>query len=229
DSNDLRGRIASDARAYLAGASAESPATLGIRTRAAARFTEPAKAESSRNTGIRSASAAPPQDRVESRGQDPSVLFPATPADSIRLDIASRATREASSSVPPETFLDLGRFASGGHWDFFILARGAARGNTAYTGKTSLNVDVVDHVVSHAYGLKDSPYLLLGYEDLYGNGDDSLDDLLFAIDLANINIAALTATPEPSTYVILGTLLAFGAFLKRRSDARAAAMATLPR
>lgn len=89
-----------------------------------------------------------------------------------------------------------------------------------------MNPDGINHVVSFAYAMKDSPYLILGFEDLYGGGDRDFNDLLFAVDIGAINVAALTGTPEPGTWAIMGTFLGLGVCWKRRQDARATATAT---
>lgn len=73
-------------------------------------------------------------------------------------------------------------------------------------------------MVAFACGLKDSPYIILGFEDLYGEGDADYNDLLFAVDVGRVNLTPLTATPEPSTLLLLGCLVPFGYYLKRRRD-----------
>ena len=221
DPAKLSSRTDADLRGYFAGGPVDSPTTLGIKTRLAARIAPDATPST--------ANPANPANPEPAPGLDAALLVPRTPTSpgTDLPDPVARMVRTETAPLRPEDFVELGRVADGTRLDFFILARGASRGTTAYSAKASLNADAIDHVASFAYGLKDSPYLLLSYEDLYANGDDDLDDLLFALDLGNINIAALTATPEPSTYLMLGTLIALGAMLKRRADAARAATATL--
>jgi hypothetical protein len=67
--------------------------------------------------------------------------------------------------------------------------------------------------------MKDSPYLVLGFEDLFGGGDRDFNDLLFVVDIGGINVAELTATPEPATMASMGAFLGLGWALLRRRQA----------
>lgn len=159
-------------------------------------------------------------DRPYAIGKDGRLIFPDASSSVSSYDPATTASRSGAAPLLPGDFVDLGRFEAGTQLDFFLIANGAEGGSTTYSTQTSLNPDGLDHVVAFAFTLKDSPYLLLGFEDLYGGGDKDYNDLLFAIDIGAVNVTALTATPEPSTYLILGSLLGLGAVLKWRRDAR---------
>ncbi len=150
--------------------------------------------------------------------KDGYLIFPDASSPISIYDPSSKAVRTETAPLLPGDFVDLGRFSSGTLLDFFLIANGADDGTTTYSTQSSLNPDGIDHVVAFAYGLKDSPYLLLGFEDLYGGGDKDFNDVLFAIDIGKVNIASLTATPEPSTVLILVGLITFGIVLKRRKD-----------
>ena len=45
--------------------------------------------------------------------------------------------------------------------------------------------------------MADSPYLVIGVEDLYGGGDEDYNDLVFAVDIGYENIASLIAATVP--------------------------------
>ena len=89
-----------------------------------------------------------------------------------------------------------------------------------YSTDASLNPDGINHVVSFAYLAKDSPYLILGFEDLLGGGDRDFNDLLFAVDVGAINIGVLTAAPEPATVFTMSAFLGLGYMLVRRARAK---------
>jgi hypothetical protein len=54
-------------------------------------------------------------------------------------------------------------------------------------------------------GLENTPYLLIGFEDLYGGGDRDYNDLMFVVDFGEENVEKLIG-PEPSTLVLLALL-----------------------
>ena len=116
-------------------------------------------------------------------------------------------------------FVNLGKIKGGSALDFFIIANGANGGKTSFSTQRSQNPDGINHVVSFAYTMKDSPYLILGFEDLLNGGDRDFNDVLFAVDIGAVNVAALTATPEPATMASMGAFLALGWVLRRRQAA----------
>jgi hypothetical protein len=89
-----------------------------------------------------------------------------------------------------------------------------------YSTDISVNRDGINHVVSFAT-IHDS-YLVIGFEDLFGGGDRDFNDLLFAIDIGALNVAALTGTPEPATYMTMGLFLVGGVWVARRRKAQKA-------
>ena len=116
-------------------------------------------------------------------------------------------------------YVNLGKIEAGTALDFFVIANGANGGKTSFSTQLSENPDGINHVVSFAYTMKDSPYLILGFEDLLGGGDRDFNDVLFAVDIGAVNVAALTATPEPATMASMGAFLALGWVLRRRQAA----------
>lgn len=143
---------------------------------------------------------------------NPLLIFP---------DASSRGTtattRSGSDPLLSGDFVDLGNFSAGTKLDFFLIANGASGGDEVYSTDISVNPDGINHVVSFA-ALSGS-YLLIGFEDLLGGGDRDFNDVLFAVDIGARNLAALTATPEPATYAMLGTFLALGAWATHRRSA----------
>ena len=126
-----------------------------------------------------------------------------------------------SEPVQAGDYVDLGKIKGGSALDFFVIANGANGGKTTFSTQRSENPDGINHVVSFAYTMKDSPYLILGFEDLLGGGDRDFNDVLFAVDIGAVNVAALTATPEPATMASMGAFLALGWVLRRRQAASA--------
>ena len=96
-----------------------------------------------------------------------------------------------------------------------------------YTVKSGAEDYAAGHIPHSAFidlqgqlSIEDSPYLLIGFEDLLNGGDRDFNDLLFAVDIGVQNVQALVPTPEPSL-IVLALLLGGIAFvIKRREDAR---------
>ena len=68
-----------------------------------------------------------------------------------------------------------------------------------------------------------SPYLMIGFEDMYGGGDRDYNDVVFAVDIGAANLHNLTAAPEPAMWAVLGSFLLPVVWMKRRRAANAAA------
>jgi hypothetical protein len=148
---------------------------------------------------------------------DPKLIFPDASSTATYYNSGdSSGTQTSSYPLAPGDFVDIGTFESGAQLDFFLIANGANGGTNLYSTDSSVNQDGIDHVV--AYALEDSPYLLIGFEDLYGGGDRDFNDLLFVVDIGSANVNALTNAPEPSTMMILGSFILFSIYLKRRQN-----------
>jgi len=59
----------------------------------------------------------------------------------------------------------------------------------------NLNADGIEHYVVLA--TPDSPYLLIGAEDLFGGGDEDYNDIVVAIDIGIANVQMLVANAVP--------------------------------
>ena len=128
----------------------------------------------------------------------------------------------SNNSVPlaPGDFVDLGTYPQDTLIDFFLIANGANRGSNTYTANAATNPDGIQHVV--AYAVPGGPYLLIGFEDLYGGGDMDYNDIVFAVDIGESNVQNLAAiaAPEPSTWTLMAVTLGFAGWSYRRGQRR---------
>lgn len=147
------------------------------------------------------------------------LIFPNASSTVSSYDPKSEVKRTEKEPLLPGDFADLGKHKGGTALDFFLIANGANGGKNAYSTQKSVNPDGINHVISFAYAMKDSPYLVLGFEDLFGGGDRDFNDLLFVVDIGSINVADLTATPEPATFASMGAFLGLSWALLRRRQA----------
>ena len=148
------------------------------------------------------------------------LIFPNASSSGGGFEPGETVRRSEKEPLAAGDFVDIGRIKGGSTLDFFLIANGANGGNQVFTTQTSMNPDGINHVVSFAYLAKDSPYLILGFEDLLGGGDRDFNDLLFAVDVGAINIGVLTAAPEPATVFTMSAFLGLGYMLVRRARAK---------
>jgi hypothetical protein len=123
-----------------------------------------------------------------------------------------------------------GLIKGGTQLDFSLRADGYNRGSDAYVFGTpdAANPDGLNHMIAYTYG---SRYLILGFEDLFGDGssaqgkfgeqsDRDFNDTIFVVDVGERNVACLNSgdcekTPEPAAAIgLLG--MAAAALIKRR-------------
>lgn len=148
---------------------------------------------------------------------DPKLIFPNASSPISTYDPLKTANRTASAPLLPGDFVNLGTFAGGTKLDFFLIANGASGGQNVFSTDQSVNPDGINHVVSFAYVTKDSPYLIISFEDMYGGGDRDFNDVIIAVDIGARNVAAIMGTPEPALMLTLGGFLGGVALLKRRN------------
>src|SRR5262245_44924073 len=88
-------------------------------------------------------------------------------------DVSTHDNGKRSNQEPllPGDFVQLGNFNAGTKLDFFLIADGANGGTNVFSTNSSLNKDGINHVVSYAFAVPGSSYLLLSFEDMYGGGD----------------------------------------------------------
>lgn len=125
--------------------------------------------------------------------------------------------------------VNLGVMKGGTQLDFWLKANGYSGGSNIFGTKTESNLDKLQHVVAYAY----NNYIVLGFEDLYGdlwasgidaatgkyneNSDRDFNDVVMVIDIGEANVQELTGVPEPATALaLLGAGVAGALGLRRR-------------
>ncbi len=122
----------------------------------------------------------------------------------------------ASTPTPltPGDYVNLGTFNAGTNLDFFVISNGAS--NPAYTSPANLNkvfsTDVAANfdskVHAMAFAVKDTPYLLLSFEDMSVSSDWNYRDSVLVVDIGKGNIRHFFGAPEPSLLLALGSFAA---------------------
>lgn len=153
---------------------------------------------------------------------DPKLIFPNASSPVSTYDPLKSGNRTASAPLLPGDFANLGTFRGGTKLDFFLIANGANGGQNVFSTDQSVNPDHINHVVSFAYAVKDSPYLVISFEDLYGGGDRDFNDVIIAVDIGAHNVAAILGTPEPGMMLTLGGFLGGVVWLRQRRTLAAA-------
>ena len=119
---------------------------------------------------------------------------------------SNSGVRSSGEPLLPGDFAELGTFAAGTQFDFFLIAQGANGGSQFFSTINSLNSDGLVHVVSLAY--PGSPYLIIGFEDITGGGDRDYNDIVFVMDIGVENIEKLSRLSAPEPSLAAGGLLA---------------------
>lgn len=112
-----------------------------------------------------------------------------------RLDLDKFGPRTEDAPLIPGDFVDLGTFEPGTRLSFFLHGFDGSRTLGDYVANPDQNPDRLDHIV--AIAVSDSPYLLLGFEDMLGGGDRDYDDCVFVVEMSKDNIAALLGKLDP--------------------------------
>ncbi|MEI8386534.1 MAG: DUF4114 domain-containing protein [Verrucomicrobiota bacterium] len=143
------------------------------------------------------------------RSGDPKLIFPDASSQQSSYKFGEDqggSVRTSNAPLMSGDFVDFGTMKAGQKLDFFLIADGANGANKlhVWTASPSVNSDGIQHMAS--FGVKDSSYLLLSFEDLSGGGDRDFNDIVFAVQIGAANVAAL-ANPEPRsvlTFLLLG-------------------------
>ena len=160
---------------------------------------------------------------VDSTGVDADtsrLIFPDASVPNAFLKGDPKAKRSRKTPVLPGDFVDLGTFSAGQQLDFFLIADDKKNNHPVYDANPATNPDGINHMVAFSYAIQDSPYLLIGFEDLFDGGDNDFNDLVFVVDVGAENVNALVAAPEPGTIAAFAT--AGLAFYHRRRRQRVA-------
>ena len=150
---------------------------------------------------------------------NPKIIFPDA-SSSVNYGGDGTGIRSASEPLLAGDFVNLGTFKAGTALNFFLIANGVYGGKTVYSTTTSANPDSLNHVATFTprfWGVANSPYLFVSYEDLLGGGDKDFNDTIVALDVGAANVKALVATPEPATWLTLGSLVAVAIGIKLRT------------
>lgn len=193
DPSSLKLNIDASVRAYFIGEGAGYHNTLGF-------FTTPYDA----NAGINET--------------DAQLIFPDASSSNAFLENGSTSgRRNRSTPLVVGDFVELGDLTADTAINPFLVGNGANGGTNIYTAFPNQNPDGIQHFVSLAMtAIQDSPYLVIGIEDLLGGGDRDFNDLVFVLDIGHENVSNLVAAtvPLPSALVAL-VLPAFGLILVR--------------
>ena len=142
DPSRLQLQTASDVRVYFVGEGAGYNNTLGYNTA---------------GSGVASG--------------NPLLIFPNASSSVSTYNPSSTARRTGSEPLLPGDFVNLGQMAGGTRLNFFLIANGASGGRSVFSTDQSANPDGINHVVSFAYAVPGSSYLVIAFEDLLGGGD----------------------------------------------------------
>jgi hypothetical protein len=167
DPNDLYLAYDSDVRVYFVGEGAGYRNTLGIYT----------------------------GDSSDGLSGDAALIFPDASTSSSYLDPVNDPSRSVGAPVAAGDFVDLGTYEAGTQLNLFLIANGANGGSQTWYTDAALNSDGLEHFVVLA--TPDSPYLLVGVEDLYGGGDKDYNDVVVALDIGTTNVKRLMSKAVP--------------------------------
>ena len=136
------------------------------------------------------------------------------------------ATRRADAPLLPGDFVDLHlSLMKDERLTLTLLANGANGGTSRFGTEIAENADGLPHVIGLVVPKGPAEdFLLIGFEDIHGGGDEDYNDLLIAIDLglsdgSGLSPVAgpLSPVPLPASGVILLLALGVFAWLRRRS------------
>lgn len=153
-------------------------------------------------------------------GGNPKLIFPdASESTTMVRPKGSKnwvTVRTSYEPLLPGDFVSLGNLSAGTKLDFFLISERTKRLTDVFSTQTSINPDGLNHAL--VFARPDSPYLFIGFNDLYGNSTSNSNSVLFALDIGAANISALTNMPEPSTMLILSSFLTLVIYRKRCLD-----------
>jgi hypothetical protein len=164
-------------------------------------------------------------------GGDAALIFPDASSASWYSTTELTSWRWSGAPVAPGDYVELGSFDADTQINLFLIANGAGGGTDTWFTDPSMNSDGIVHYVALAG--PESPYLLIGIEDLNGGGDEDYNDLVVAVDIGVANVQGMiensgtttgstvqtnvAAAPLPPA--VLGLLGLFALALRRRRGA----------
>ncbi len=126
----------------------------------------------------------------------PKVIFP-------NASIGTAKTRSLSEPLRAGDFVEIGKGGNGWQLDFFLISNAFTLWKNSNGTNTNLawlwndvtkNSDRLQHVV--AFAMPNSPYILVGFEDIVGGGDLDYNDALFVVDIGMVNATSLSDDPS---------------------------------
>jgi Domain of unknown function (DUF4114) len=125
-------------------------------------------------------------------------------------------------------WVSLGEQEAGTQLDFLLHSNdinGGIYGTDVNTGQANtkgvwslndaLNPDGLQHAIAYYY----NDLLVVGYEDLWGGGDQDYNDTVFVVDIGKGNARTIAGIPEPSGVAALAGIAAIGVLKLRRRSA----------
>ncbi|WND03280.1 DUF4114 domain-containing protein [Temperatibacter marinus] len=134
-------------------------------------------------------------DSADKLSGDAALIFPNASAQSSYLSQGGEGNRTNRAPLLSGDFVDAGTFDSGTQLNLFLIANGANGGGTTFYSDTEQNSDGIAHFVVLA--VPDSPYILVGVEDLTGGGDKDYNDVVFVMDIGRANTQQLISNAVP--------------------------------
>lgn len=148
---------------------------------------------------------------------DAKLIFPDASSSQSYLNPGGSPVRTQSTPLLEGDFVELGNFEAGTSLNPFLISNGANGGTDVFTNVAGQNSDGLQHFVSLA--VANSPYLLIGVEDLRGGGDLDYNDVVFVLDIGTENVSYLVSqtVPLPPAVFVL-TAPALGLVFRRKRD-----------
>lgn len=125
-------------------------------------------------------------------GGDMRLVFPnaSMPVQGTDYRSGNFGTRRSDAPLLPGDYVEVGEIPAGVQLDFFIVQDGnRVRDAWVFGNRDEQNPDRFQHVIS--YVIPDSPFLLVGFEDLWMGGDMDYEDVLIVVDLGKENVENL--------------------------------------
>lgn len=116
---------------------------------------------------------------------------------------------ESDGSLALGQGTSFGSFASDTNIDFFLGKQG---GNVFFTSGAENNIDNINHLISYQVEFEGDDYYLLGFEDIWGGGDQDFNDTVFVVK------GAVEPIPEPGAAMSLIALGGLGFMTLRKRE-----------
>lgn len=118
-------------------------------------------------------------------------------------------------------WVNIGSLPAGTKLDFQLVPNDINGGiyENGVKGVFGLNQDLNPDNLQHAVAYYYKDYLVLGFEDLWGGGDQDYNDTVFAIDIGKANARAAANVPEPSVAAAMFAIAVLSLMKTRRRQA----------